>query len=149
MVVIVIVGIAAAAVGVKAFPDRRQTLREDAQRLAQLFALAQGEVRADGRQITWQADQNGYRFLRRARAYRSGTATPTAAVSGTQIDVFARDELLRPRAWRDGPVKVTLSPPGAPVFTSEWIAAPMIVRLESLDGVVTIVRDEAGRYAVQ
>ena len=148
MVVVVIIGIAAAAIGVKAFPDRRQVLREDAERLAQLFAVAQGEVRADGRQITWQADENGYRFMRRARAYKSGSATPTA-LSATQLDVFARDELLRPRNWRDGPIKVTLAPAGAPVFTSEWIAPPLIVRLQSIDGVVTIVRDEAGRYAVQ
>ena len=148
MVVIVVIGIAAAAIGVKAFPDRRAVLKEDAQRLAQLFAVAQGEVRADGRQITWQADDAGYRFMRRARVYAPGRATPTA-LSNTQLDVFPRDDLLRPRPWRDGPVKVSVLPEGAPVFTSEWIAPPMIVRLQNLDATVTIVRDEAGRYAVQ
>uniref|UniRef100_UPI0025DEE1F4 prepilin-type N-terminal cleavage/methylation domain-containing protein n=1 Tax=Pigmentiphaga sp. TaxID=1977564 RepID=UPI0025DEE1F4 len=72
MVVVVIVGIAAAAVTIRAFPDRRKLLRDDAERLAQLFSVAQGEVRADGRRITWQADEQGYRFVRRARALTPG-----------------------------------------------------------------------------
>ncbi|MBN9478331.1 MAG: prepilin-type N-terminal cleavage/methylation domain-containing protein [Burkholderiales bacterium] len=148
MVVVVIVGIAAAAVTIRAFPDRRKLLRDDAERLAQLFSVAQGEVRADGRRITWQADEQGYRFVRRARALTPG-AVMAAGTSSTTLDTFGRDELLRPRRWADGPVTVQVEPPGPPVFTSEWIPGPLIVRLRNADAIVTILRDEAGRYAVQ
>ncbi len=148
MVVVVIVGIAAAAISIRVFPDRGQSLRKDAERLAQLFSIAQGEVRADGRQITWQADDAGYRFVRRSRVLATGASTPTA-LSANSIDTFGRDELLRPRPWTDAPVRVDVTPAGAPVFTAEWIPGPLTVRLQSLDTVVTIQRDEAGRYAVQ
>ncbi|MDX3908152.1 MAG: prepilin-type N-terminal cleavage/methylation domain-containing protein [Pigmentiphaga sp.] len=148
MVVVVIIGIAAAAVTIRAFPDRRQLLLDDAQRLAQLFAVAQGEVRADGRRIIWEADEQGYRFVRRARALTPG-APLAAGTSASTLDTFARDELLRPRRWADGPVTVQVEPPGPPVFTSEWIPGPLVVRLRNADAVVTILRDEAGRYAVQ
>lgn len=148
MVVVVIVGIAAAAIGLRAFPDKHKQLREDADRLAQLFAVAQGEVRTDGRQITWQADGDGYRFVRRARVAVPGSLTPTE-ISRTDFDVFGRDELLRPRRWADGPVRVDVAPPGPPVFTAEWIPGPLTVRLQNADAMVVIVRDEAGRYAVQ
>jgi general secretion pathway protein H len=148
MVVVVIIGIAAAAIGVRAFPDRRRQLHEDGERLAQLFSVAQGEVRADGRTITWQSDGDGYRFLRRARANVPGSPTPTA-LARSGLDAFAQDELLRPRRWLDGPVNVQVDPPGPPVFTAEWIPNPMIVKLQNADGSVLIVRDEAGRYAVQ
>ena len=68
--------------------------------------------------------------------------------SVSTLDTFDRDELLRPRRWADGPVTVQVDPPGAPVFTSEWIPGPMIVRLRNADAMVTILRDEAGRYAI-
>ncbi|GAA4343201.1 type II secretion system minor pseudopilin GspH [Pigmentiphaga soli] len=148
MVVVVIIGIAATMVTLRAFPDRRRGLREDADRLARLFAVAQGEVRADGRRIVWQADADGYRFVRRARAALPGSVTPTE-VSRSEFDVFARDELLRPRRWTDGPVQVNLDPPGAPVFTAEWIAPPLTIVLRNADAQVLIVRDGSGRYAVQ
>ena len=147
MVVVVIVGIAAAAVSVHVFPDRKRALRDDAVRLAQLFSVAQGEVRADGRPITWQADDGGYRFVRRMRALTPGAALARGA--SKELDTFGNDELLRPRAWSDGPVRVETDPPGAPVFTSEWMPAPLVVRLQNADATVAIVRDEAGRYAVQ
>ncbi|VCU68671.1 hypothetical protein PIGHUM_00729 [Pigmentiphaga humi] len=148
MVVVVIIGIAAAAVTIRAFPDRRKLLLQDAERLAQLFAVAQGEVRADGRRILWEADQEGYRFVRRPRVLTPSGALSTGT-SASGWDAFGRDELLRPRAWSDGPVAVQADPPGPPVFTSEWIPPPLVVRLRSADAIVTIVRDEAGRYAVQ
>jgi general secretion pathway protein H len=81
MVVMVIIGIATTAIGLSIRPDPSRLLRQDAQRLAQLFAIAQTEVRLDG------------------RATRAG------------LDEFERDDALRPRAWQAEQVKVTPSGP--------------------------------------
>jgi len=148
MVVVVIIGIAAAAVTIRAFPDRRKLLRDDAERLAQLFSVAQGEVRADGRRITWEANEEGYRFVRRARVLTPGSLL-ARGTSVYTLETFEHDELLKPRRWTDGPVTVQVDPPGPPVFTSEWIPGPMVVQLRNADAIVTILRDEAGRYAVR
>lgn len=59
MVVLVIIGIASAAVGLSIKPDPLQLLRKDAERLAQLLQVAQAEARADGRPITWRATAKG------------------------------------------------------------------------------------------
>lgn len=148
LVVVAIIGIAAGAVSLHVSQDRRRLLRDDAERLAQLFTVAQGEVRADGRPIVWQADENGYRFVRRQRARAPG-ADPGYSASSEALDAFGNDELLRPRAWTDGPVRVDTQPPGAPVFTAEWMQAPMVVRLSNDNATIDILRNEAGRYAVR
>ena len=66
MVVLVIVGVATAALGLSIRSDPARQLRDDAQRLVERLAAAQSEVRIDGRAIAWQADADGYRFVRGA-----------------------------------------------------------------------------------
>lgn len=148
MVVVVIIGIAATMVGLRAFPDTRRHLQEDGQRLAQLFSVAQNEVRADGRPIMWLHDETGYRFVRRA-APPPAVAGVAPVLSRAAPDVFARDELLRPRPWRAEAVQVTLEPAGDPVFTAEWIADPLVVRLSDGHASVTVQRTANGGYQVQ
>lgn len=148
MVVVVIIGIAATMVGLRAFPDTQRHLREDGERLAQLFAVAQNEVRADGRPIVWQHDAAGYRFVRRA-APPAAVAGVAPVLSRAAPDVFARDELLRPRPWRADAVQVTLEPAGDPVFTAEWIADPLAVSLSDGHATVTVLRTANGGYQVQ
>jgi len=147
MVVVAIIGIMTAGVSLAAFPREDRPLARDAQRLARLFAMAQAEARAGGRPIAWQADEAGYRFVRR------GAWTPLdahAAVSETPAsDDFRDDEALRPRAWDAGRVQVRIDPPQAAVFTSEWIAPPMRVELSDDFQRIALTRDPAGRYAVQ
>lgn len=70
MVVLVIIGIASAAISLSIKPDPLQLLRKDAERVAQLLQVAQAEARAearaDGRPIVWVSDAKGFRFSRRS-----------------------------------------------------------------------------------
>ena len=149
MVVLVIVGIAATAVTIQTGTSAQQALRQDAARLMQRFLAAQNEVRADGRPITWAYDDAGYRFVRRAPIPFAATPVTQAAAAALPADTFADDELLQPRTWGQAPVQVEVAPRGAAVFTAEWIAAPLTVRLAAGDASVQVVRDAAGRYRVQ
>ena len=81
MVVLVIVGIATAAISLSARPDPTGLLRQDAARLARLLEIAQGEARVRGTPILWQPSAKGYRFS--PQAYRGKT------------DAFAADTELR------------------------------------------------------
>ena len=64
MIVLVIIGIGTAAISLSMAPDPAQELRREAHDLVRRLAVAQNEVRVDGRVIAWQADGTGYRFAR-------------------------------------------------------------------------------------
>ncbi len=94
MVVLVIVGIATAAISLSARPDPTGLLRQDAARLARLLEIAQGEARVRGTPILWQPSAKGYRFS--PQAYRGKT------------DAFAADTELRARDWQAAPLRVSV-----------------------------------------
>ncbi|WP_241074047.1 type II secretion system minor pseudopilin GspH [Achromobacter insuavis] len=143
MVVLVIVGIATAALGLSIRTDPARQLRDDAQRLAESFAAAQGEARGDGRSIAWQADAQGYRFVRGAWALDG--AVPL--LDTTRVEDFARDPALRPRPWQAGPVRV--SPAGPVLLTAEWFGPPWRLTLSNAAGQVDVQRDASGRFLVR
>lgn len=143
MVVLVIVGIATAALGLSIRTDPARQLRDDAQRLAESFAAAQGEARGDGRSIAWQANAQGYRFVRGAWALDG--AVPL--LDTTRVEDFARDPVLRPRPWRAGPVRV--SPAGPVLLTAEWFGPPWRLTLSNAAGQVDVQRDASGRFLVR
>ncbi len=143
MVVLVIVGIATAALGLSIRTNPARQLRDDAQRLAESFAAAQGEARGDGRSIAWQADAQGYRFVRGAWALDG--AVPL--LDTTRVEDFARDPALRPRPWQAGPVRV--SPAGPVLLTAEWFGAPWRLTLSNAAGQVDVQRDASGRFLVR
>lgn len=143
MVVLVIVGIATAALGLSIRTDPARQLRDDAKRLAESFAAAQGEARGDGRSIAWQADAQGYRFVRGAWALDG--AVPL--LDATRVEDFARDPALRPRPWQAGPVRV--SPAGPVLLTAEWFGAPWRLTLSNAAGQVDVQRDASGRFLVR
>ncbi len=93
MVVVVIIGIASATISLSIKPDPAALLRKDAERLAQLFQIAQAEARADGRMISWHADAKGFAFRRRAE-------------TGPGHDTFNGDPQLRPRNWESPAMRV-------------------------------------------
>lgn len=130
MVVLVIVGIASAAVGLSIRPDPARLLREDAQRLAQLLQVAQSQAQADGRSIGWQADKQGYRFSRGS-------------------EDFASDNLLRPRRWQAAEVTARLVPPGRLRLDGEWLGEPFTLVLSSAGQRLQIHRDGSGNVQVQ
>ncbi|MFJ4196542.1 type II secretion system minor pseudopilin GspH [Pseudomonas sp. NPDC089534] len=136
MVVLVIIGIASAAISLSIRPDPLQLLRKDAERVAQLLQVAQAEARADGRPIAWLSDAKGFRFSRRSD-------------SGQGFDHFERDPQLRPRPWQSPKLDVRVEPKQKVVLNAEWINPPL--RLTLSDGLnrLNVLRDAAGRISVQ
>jgi general secretion pathway protein H len=146
MVVMVIVGIATAAISLGIAPDPAQALRRDAQELVRRMAVAQNEVRVDGRVIAWEADADGYRFARGTWSDVPGSAIAVVSTSGV-LDTFERDDELRPRRWSGGAVEVT---PARPVLlTSEPIGAEWRLTLRRGGATVSVLRDAAGGYELR
>lgn len=136
MVVLVIVGIASAAVSLSIKPDPAKLLRQDAERLAQLLQLAQTEARADGRPITWRGDAKGFGFSRRPD-------------QGAGLDRFKEDPQLRPRRWQTPSMEVRVEPRQRVVLNAEWIGAPLQIRLSDGQNSFTVQRSAAGRVLIQ
>ncbi|WP_267268339.1 type II secretion system minor pseudopilin GspH [Pseudomonas protegens] len=135
MVVLVIIGIASAAVGLSISPDPLQTLRKDAEGLAQLLQVAQAEARADGRPITWRATAKGYSFSRRED-------------EGSGIDDFRHDRQLRPRQWQSPALQVHIEPRQRLVLNAEWINPPLQVVLSDGQNSLRVERSASGQLRV-
>ncbi|MFT4173105.1 MAG: prepilin-type N-terminal cleavage/methylation domain-containing protein [Rhodocyclaceae bacterium] len=146
MIVIVIIGVAAATVSLSIPSDAAQALRHDAEDLAQRLTAAQHEVRVDGRLIAWQARGDGYYFARGTWTRMAGSVVPQLTTAGA-LDEFDGDDVLGPRRWRARPVSVQPAQPI--VLTSEWMGPPVELTLRSGDRVATIVRDAAGGFRVR
>jgi general secretion pathway protein H len=136
MVVLVIIGIASAAISLSIKPDPLQLLRKDAERVAQLLQVAQAEARADGRAIVWLSDAKGFRFSRRGDG-------------GKGFDHFAQDQQLRPRAWQSPKIDVRVEPKQRVVLNAEWINPPLQLTLSDGLNRLSVVRDGAGRISIQ
>lgn len=135
MVVLVIIGIASAAVGLSIRPDPLQSLRKDAERLAQLLQVAQAEARADGRPITWRANAKGFAFSR-------------PEDGGPGVDEFRNDSQLRPRTWETPSVQVSIEPNQRLVLNAEWISPPLRVQLSDGQHRLSVERTAAGQVRV-
>jgi len=62
LVVMVIIGIMLVSVAVKIFPDERQILRQEAERLGLLLEQARDEAFLSGRSIAWTMQEQTYEF---------------------------------------------------------------------------------------
>lgn len=137
LIVLTIVGIATGLAGVTAFSDGdARALRQDAERLAQLFALAQAEARQGGTPVVWEYDSHGYRFARapRHRLLPVGVLDRSARPSTPDI---TKAGSLRPRPWTsERAVQVGVHPPAANVFNTEWISGPSMIELQDRKSVV-------------
>ena len=91
VLVLALVGVVLDITVVSAFPGGEKTLRTEAERLAQLWALAYDEVQLTGQTIVWEADAQGYRFLRR---------------EGARLSLITDDQVLRARGWSVLPMEV-------------------------------------------
>ncbi|MBC8997151.1 MULTISPECIES: type II secretion system minor pseudopilin GspH [unclassified Pseudomonas] len=136
MVVLVIIGIASAAISLSIKPDPLQLLRKDAERVAQLLQVAQAEARADGRPIVWVSDAKGFRFSRRSD-------------SGKGFEHFSQDPQLRPRPWQSPKMEVRVEPKQKVVLNAEWINPPLQLTLSDGFNRLSVLRDGAGRISVQ
>ncbi|WP_122763599.1 type II secretion system minor pseudopilin GspH [Pseudomonas viridiflava] len=135
MVVLVIIGIASAAISLSIKPDPLHLLRKDAERLSQLLQVAQAEARADGRPITWRADAKGFRFNRRRD-------------DGMGTEAFQSDAQLRPRLWESTPMQINIEPRQTLVLDAEWINPPVRVVLSDGQHSLSLQRDAAGLMRV-
>jgi general secretion pathway protein H len=136
MVVLVIIGIASAAISLSIRPDPLQLLRKDAERVAQLLQVAQAEARADGRPIVWVADAKGFRFGRRGEG-------------GVGFESLMEDAQLRPRAWHSPKVEVRVEPRQTVVLNAEWINPPLRLILSDGANRLSVLRDGSGRISIQ
>ncbi|MGU9858442.1 type II secretion system minor pseudopilin GspH [Pseudomonas sp. LF245] len=135
MVVLVIIGIASAAISLTIKPDPLKLLRKDAERLSQLLQIAQAEARADGRPISLRADAKGFRFNRRSD-------------DGLGVEAFQGDAQLRPRLWESTPMQLTVEPRQTLVLNAEWINPPLRVVLSDGQHSLGLQRDAAGLLRV-
>ncbi len=95
VVVMALVGVLLAMTVVTAFPGGDKTLRTEADRLAQLWAQAYDEVQLNGQTIVWEADAQGYRFLRR---------------DAGELKLITDDQVLRARPWPLQPMQLRTEP---------------------------------------
>ncbi|MBD8239195.1 type II secretion system minor pseudopilin GspH [Pseudomonas fluorescens] len=135
MVVLVIVGIASAAISLSIKPDPLQMLRKDANRLVQTLQIAQAEARADGRPITWRADAKGFRLSRHND-------------TGPGLDHFMNDPQLRPRPWETPSMTVRVMPRQPVVLNAEWFATPLQLQLSDGQHRLTVQRTATGQLRV-
>jgi general secretion pathway protein H len=135
MVVLIIIGIASAAVSLSIKPDPAQLLRKDANRLIQLLQIAQAEALADGRPITWLADKQGFRFSRHN-------------AQGYGFDHFIADPHLHPRRWETPSMKIRVTPRQPVVLNAEWFDSPLQLQLSDGQNSLTVQRTAAGKLYV-
>jgi general secretion pathway protein H len=141
MVVMVIIGITLGLVSLNAIPSPHQNLQNEAQRIALLLQLARDEAIVRNRLVAFEADTEHYRFLVR---------------NETRWDATDKDDMLRERAFKHGPVTLTLDPPGAGAskplritFGREPVDKPFVLTMLDGDEHVAIRADGIGHFTVE
>jgi general secretion pathway protein H len=145
LVVIVIIGLLAAAVSIKLAPDSRQSLREEAMRLAAVLAHARDEAIATGAALAWQRTDAGYRFVQRAadRGWVAITDDPglsprtlPASIRFTAIELAARQPSAEPvillsATGNHDPFRITLAlGEHATRVSSDGVHGPVVEELK-------------------
>src|SRR3546814_4204672 len=99
LMVLLIIGIATTTVSIAAFSssDARK-LRQDAERLAQLFSVAQAQARTAGSPIVWIYDTQGYRFTQSPHELFLPAGLARQVGAAQSLD-FSSSSPLRPRSW--------------------------------------------------
>lgn len=140
LVVMVILGITLGLVSLNALPGKEQGMREDAQRIALLLQVARDEAIVRNRQIAFEADTEGYRFMIR---------------NEKQWDLPQQDDMLRERNFKNSPLTLVLDPPPNDVnpglrivFGREPVDKPFVLSLRSGEASVAIHADGVGHFTV-
>lgn len=139
LVVLVIAGIALGLMAIRAMPDGRQALQDEAQRVALLLQLARDEAIVRNRPVAFEAQTDRYRFL---------------IYDNHQWQPITRDELLRERAFQRRPVMLAVAPPSASeplriVFGREPVDKPFVLTLTAGTSSVSIRADGVGHFSVE
>ena len=141
LVVMVIIGITLGLASLNAIPSPRQNLQQEAQRIALLLQLARDEAIVRNRQVAFEANPERYRFIVR---------------NDTGWEPVTRDDLLRERIFKSGPLRLVLEPnsganPNALriVFGREPVDKPFVLTLASGPDAVAIRADGVGHFTVE
>jgi len=143
----VIIGVTLGLTALNVLPDRQGVLRGEAERIALLLQLARDEAIVRNRQVAFEAEPNGYRFLVRDER---------------QWQPVTRDDLLRERPFKHGPLLLSVEPPSiaAPaadpaaaslriVFGREPVDKPFVLTLAEDGRQVAIRADGVGHFSVE
>ena len=140
LVVMVILGITLGMVSLSAMPGQKQSMLQDAQRIALLLQLARDEAIVRNRQIAFEAGPDSYRFLIR---------------NDKQWDLAVQDDLLREREFKHGPVTLMLDPPPNVqnenlriIFGREPVDKPFVLTMTGGGSSVAIRADGIGHFTV-
>lgn len=140
MVVLVIIGITLGMVSFNALPSPRQRLQNEAARIALLLQLARDEAIVRNKLVAFEADSERYRFLVR---------------TDTGWEAVTKDELLREREFKGGPMKMMIDPPsagsGTPMritFGREPVDKPFVLTLAMGEDSVAVRADGIGHFVV-
>ena len=142
LVVMVILGITLGLVSLNAMPGQKQSMQQDAKRIALLLQLARDEAIVRNRQIAFEAGTDNYRFMIRNE--------------NKQWEQLAQDDLLRQRDFKNAPLTLMLDPaPALPeptlriVFGREPVDKPFVLTMTASDGGTVAIRaDGIGHFTV-
>jgi general secretion pathway protein H len=142
LVVMVILGITLGLVSLNAMPGQKQSMQQDAKRIALLLQLARDEAIVRNRQIAFEAGSDSYRFWIRN--------------DNRQWEQVVQDDLLREREFKNAPVTLMLDPaPTLPdtnlriTFGREPVDKPFVLTLTGGDGSSVAIRaDGIGHFTV-
>ena len=141
MVVLAIIGIALGMVSFNAIPDAAQNLQAEARRIALLLQLARDEAIVRNRLVAFEADGEYYRFLVRNEG---------------SWDAVTKDDLLRERAFKGGPVRLMIDPASAGsgnpmriTFGREPVDKPFVLTMAIGEDSVAIRADGIGHFVVE
>jgi len=113
LVVVLVMGLLVGLVAAATRPVGRDSLRTEAERLAQLLDLAGEEARMGGKPVAWTSDGQTYRFWR----WRNGTGwmeiRDDTLRARSLPDDMSIPELQVEGGRRDGALRIEFSPYGA------------------------------------
>lgn len=136
LVAMVIAGIALSMVAINGLPGAQRGLRFEAERLAQLLALAREEAQVRGQPLRLQADESGYRFL---------------VLRERRWQPLTDDAELRARPW-DQPTTLSVQRPDGRAeveFGRDTVDVPFTLRLARDDASVLISANGLGYFEVR
>lgn len=135
---LVVIGIAAGLITVKAMPDNRRLLVNEGERLAQLLVIASQEATLRSMTLAWVPARDGYAFYE---------------VSDAGLQPSRTEDLLKPRRWDVPAVKTQILVDGKARsrfdISPEGQAQAVVIRLYSDPYWVDLKRTLSGRYDIQ
>ena len=141
LVVLVVVGIMLGMVSMRAIPDTRQALTNDAQRIALLLQLAREEAIVRNRPVAFELDSEQFRFYVRG---------------DSSWQLLTDNDLFRERHFQKSPLMLTLQPgqaqadlPFKIIFGREPVDKPFVLTLGFEDVAVSIRADGIGHFSVE